>query len=120
MAFYSLDPWDGLRTDVGAAVVARTIGEANRNKEKSPEPFTLADFLFDWLEAGLEPEGGIQDRQQVAEAGDAWCALLATRRLKRGNDDRQPGPENLGPHGAPETAAGGSVGHDRRFCGDGI
>lgn len=44
-ADYHREPWGDLRVDIAGAVVARTLAEVNRDREKQPQPFDLADFM---------------------------------------------------------------------------
>lgn len=44
-AEYTREPWGDARIDLAGAVVARTLAEINRDREKRPTPFSLADFL---------------------------------------------------------------------------
>jgi hypothetical protein len=44
-ADYLREPWGDYRVDLAGAVVARTLAEVNRDREKRPEPFGLADFM---------------------------------------------------------------------------
>ena len=59
MAFYGMDPWDGLRDDVNAALLASILANVNRDTKKRSKPFTLDDFMIDWLAVG-EDGGGEQ------------------------------------------------------------
>ncbi len=43
MAYYTLDPFGSVRTDLNAGVIAATI--ANANKGKNGRPFQPADFM---------------------------------------------------------------------------
>lgn len=43
MAYYTLDPFGSVRTDLNAGVIAATV--ANAHKGKSGRPFQPADFM---------------------------------------------------------------------------
>jgi hypothetical protein len=44
-AFSLLEPFGERRADLRAAIIASTIANANRDKDKKPEPFTPHDFM---------------------------------------------------------------------------
>ena len=65
---YQREPWGDVRVDVAGAVIARTLAEINRDREKRPQPFGLADFL----PFAAQPEA---DRVEVGSAQDMFDQL---------------------------------------------
>ena len=61
-AEYTREPWGDYRVDLAGAVVARTLAEVNRDREKRAEPFELAEFM---------PLAQDHDDEAPVEAGTA-------------------------------------------------
>lgn len=61
-AEYTREPWGDYRVDLAGAVVARTLAEVNRDREKRAEPFGLADFM---------PLAHLEEDEASAETGTA-------------------------------------------------
>lgn len=69
MAFSSVEPIGDERADLQTALIASILANVNRNPETRPEPFTLADFLFDfWSEKAA---------LGTTAEGSGWEAQLA-------------------------------------------
>jgi hypothetical protein len=69
-AMYNLEPWDGLRGDVQAGIVASTI--ANVHRGTNQPAVSLRDFLIDWFKLPPQP----QDPAAMAEVLKAVTLAL--------------------------------------------
>lgn len=45
MAFEQLEPFGGIAEDFRAGQIAAVIANANRDRDKRPQPFTASDFM---------------------------------------------------------------------------
>ena len=51
MAFANVEPIGDRRADIRNAQLMTILGNANRDTDAHPEPFSLAEFLHDWWAA---------------------------------------------------------------------
>ena len=66
LAFYSLDPWDGVRGDLRAGIVASTIANANRGKDQ--KAFVPDDFMPDFDREPTPKNSTVEQQRAVVNA----------------------------------------------------
>lgn len=94
-AFYSMERFGGLDSDRRAAMIAGTIANAYRDRDRHPEPFTLEDFMPSYTEA--EPTGVDSSSPAYIPPEQRDAAWLEMQLALMG---AQPATESI-PHGDP-------------------
>ena len=79
MALYTIEPFGQDRIDLGAAVVATTIAEVNRDPKSRSAPFTYKDFLpkYRWRDEE-KVEAAVSGEDLTARAMDVFRRLGGT------------------------------------------
>ena len=79
ISYYRLDPWDGGRGDLQAAIVASTVANVNRGKNSTP--MKPGDFMPDFMRS---------DTSQTAE--DIFQRLGMASKMTEGAGETPPAP----------------------------
>jgi len=74
LAYAQIEPLGDERGDLQAGVIAATIANANRDEDKTPEPYRPADFIHEFWppeDADEEPRQSWQEQLALVEALNA-------------------------------------------------
>jgi len=76
--FAAREPFGEARADLRAAMLASVLANVNRDPKQRAQPFTSADFLFDFDAAwsGEDDEPATPDPEAQIARLDQWAELL--------------------------------------------
>lgn len=65
VALWTIEPWGDARVDMGAALVAALVANANRDRKKRPKPFTIGDFMPTFWRAKVERASVLAEKMKA-------------------------------------------------------
>jgi hypothetical protein len=76
MAYDKLEPFGEERADLRSAIVARTIAEIHRDKDKRGEPFRLDEFMPEFGEENRQSPDVVEVDELSPAAQRNWLEML--------------------------------------------
>lgn len=85
LEFFEISPPLGRRLDVVGGILGSTIANVHRDKERRGKPFTIGEFVYDWLGEGDDGDETMTPEQinDVIRQAKATAAALAQMRAPK-------------------------------------
>jgi hypothetical protein len=92
-AYFALEPWGSWRDEMRVARLCAVISEPNRDRKAHPKPFSVTEFLPEWMRDELGTDEARSEKPDILKAKmSGFARLLNTAKPRRAANPKRAGP----------------------------